>query len=240
MEYTYFYQTSSNENRKGAVKAASRAEAYALLRKSGIRPYRLVGDDPPKWRGAVLHAMPVLIVAAVAAAAAVWFVPQEDTPLPRRQISGEASLITASLASGWTDVFPSLLDRHLAAYAQPGWIALPPIVDGDARSVFKDGLSEPLPRLKADDPRHVKEIKRIVAGMRRDMEKYLSDGGTVDGYLAFLDERQDEERALRTKAAESVDRAPEDMRERVRLNINARLRGMGIAEIPSSAGEGAR
>ena len=47
MEYKYLYQTKENENREGVVKAASRADAYAVLRKKGIRPYRLIGDDPP-------------------------------------------------------------------------------------------------------------------------------------------------------------------------------------------------
>ena len=39
------------------------------------------------------------------------------------------------------------------------------------------------------------------------------------------------------KAAESVEKAPADMRERARLNVNARLREMGLAEIPKTPGE---
>ena len=68
MEYKYLYQTKENENREGVVKAASRADAYAVLRKKGIRPYRLIGDDPPKWRRPAAFA-------AAAAVAAVLTVP---------------------------------------------------------------------------------------------------------------------------------------------------------------------
>ena len=50
MKYQYFYQTKTNENRDGWITAKNRAEAYAALRKQGIRPYRVVGDDPVRWQ----------------------------------------------------------------------------------------------------------------------------------------------------------------------------------------------
>ena len=50
MKYKYLYQTKDNENREGFVDARNRDAAYALLRKQGIRPYRLIGDDPWNWR----------------------------------------------------------------------------------------------------------------------------------------------------------------------------------------------
>ena len=50
MKYQYFYQTKANENRSGWIKARNRESAYTLLRKQGIRPYRIVGDDPLNWR----------------------------------------------------------------------------------------------------------------------------------------------------------------------------------------------
>jgi len=236
MEYKYLYQTKDNENREGTVKAASRADAYAVLRKQGIRPYRLIGDDPPKWRRPAGFAVAALALAAVAAALALAFRPPTSAPLARMQITGDAALLSASLASAWEDVFPSALDRHLAAYAQPGWLALAPEEKPDEEAFARELAGKPA-KVSADDPEHVRTIKRIVAGMRREMEKYLADGGSVRDYLAFLDERQDEERALRAKAAESVEKAPADMRERARINVNARLREMGLAEIPQMAGE---
>ena len=50
MTYKYLYQDKENRNCTGEIKARSRAEAYALIRKQGIRPYRVIGDDPLNWR----------------------------------------------------------------------------------------------------------------------------------------------------------------------------------------------
>ena len=64
MTYQYLYQTKENENRRGEIKARNRAEAYAALRRRGIRPYRLIGDDPVNWRPwAVSGAILALVVA---------------------------------------------------------------------------------------------------------------------------------------------------------------------------------
>ena len=50
MTYKYLYQDKDNRNREGEVKARNRDEAYKLIRKQGIRPYRVIGDDPWNWR----------------------------------------------------------------------------------------------------------------------------------------------------------------------------------------------
>lgn len=50
MTYKYLYQDKTNRNCEGEIKARDRAEAYTLLRKRGIRPYRVIGDDPWNWR----------------------------------------------------------------------------------------------------------------------------------------------------------------------------------------------
>ena len=67
MKYRYFYQTKDNENKEGWIKAKSRENAYALLRKSGIRPYRVVGDDPLNWKPYAAGASIVLLATALAA-----------------------------------------------------------------------------------------------------------------------------------------------------------------------------
>jgi len=50
MTYKYLYQDRENRNCEGEIKARSRDEAYTLIRKQGIRPYRVIGDDPWNWR----------------------------------------------------------------------------------------------------------------------------------------------------------------------------------------------
>ena len=67
MKYRYFYQTKDNENKEGWIKAKSRENAYALLRKSGIRPYRVVGDDPVNWKPYAAGSAIVLLATALAA-----------------------------------------------------------------------------------------------------------------------------------------------------------------------------
>ena len=70
MTYKYLYQDKQNRNCEGEVKARDRAEAYLLLRKRGIRPYRVIGDDPWNWRPWAVGAgyavlMVVIVVLAV-------------------------------------------------------------------------------------------------------------------------------------------------------------------------------
>ena len=66
MTYKYLYQDRENRNLEGEIKARNRADAYQLLRKQGIRPYRLLGDDPWNWRPwAVGGGYAVLLVAII-------------------------------------------------------------------------------------------------------------------------------------------------------------------------------
>ena len=67
MKYTYLYQDSRNVRHEGVLDARNRADAYARLRKAGVRPYRVIGDDPWNWRPwAVSAGYVVLSVALVA------------------------------------------------------------------------------------------------------------------------------------------------------------------------------
>lgn len=70
MTYKYLYQDKQNRNCEGELKARDRAEAYMLLRKQGIRPYRVIGDDPVRWQPWAVGAgyavlMAVIVVLAV-------------------------------------------------------------------------------------------------------------------------------------------------------------------------------
>ena len=50
MKYKYLYQDSQNVNHEAEIVARDRADAYVKLRRLGIRPYRVIGDDPWNWR----------------------------------------------------------------------------------------------------------------------------------------------------------------------------------------------
>ena len=66
LTYKYLYQDKANQNLEGEIVAKNRDEAYKLLRKQGIRPYRVIGDDPWNWRPwAISAAFVILSVAFV-------------------------------------------------------------------------------------------------------------------------------------------------------------------------------
>ena len=67
MIYKYLYQDRENRNHEGEIKARSRDEAYTLLRKQGIKPYRIIGDDPWNWRPLAISVGYVLLSAALVA-----------------------------------------------------------------------------------------------------------------------------------------------------------------------------
>lgn len=236
MKYHYFYQTSKNENKDGFLKAKNRADAYALLRKQGIRPYRLVGDDPVNWQPwAVGVAFFLLVFAFIGFV--LWG--NEKTPsvlntAPRQQLvcaNGDEELILfKGFQTNWENVLPTHLDRYLAAYAQPGWIALPPEYSEDVKTRFKDDLTVELV-INPDDPKLVALLKKILISMRLEMKEYLDKGGNVEGYLKFLESRQDEEVERRNQAIKMLEEAPDDKKSQVRMNQNLLLKDLGITEI---------
>jgi len=228
VKYRYFYQTKENENKEGWIKARSRENAYALLRKSGIRPYRLVGDDPVNWKPYAAGAAIVLL--ATALAAALLSSREDCRPRPRAQLVGDREVISAGMYSGWTNVLSSALDRRLALYAQPGRFVEKTPVSEEELEAFAAELGQEVQYVPGEPPEH-RMLRNIVAKMREEMREYLAAGGTVKDYLDFLEERQDQERELRNRAIDTIARAPESMRERARINVNLRLREMGLAEV---------
>ena len=67
MKYKYLYQDRKNNNLEGEVVAKNRDEAYKLLRQQGIRPYRVIGDDPWNWRPWAISAGYVVLSLALVA-----------------------------------------------------------------------------------------------------------------------------------------------------------------------------
>ena len=65
LKYKYLYQDKGNNNLEGEIDAKNRDEAYKLLRKQGIRPYRVIGDDPWNWRPWALSAGYVILSVAL-------------------------------------------------------------------------------------------------------------------------------------------------------------------------------
>ena len=182
------------------------------------------------------YAAGAAIVLLATALAAVLLVAREDRrPHPRVQLVGDRAVIDAGVYSGWTNVLSSALDRHLARYAQPGRYVEPAELSEADRAAFAAELDAPVAYIGGEPPEH-RMLKNILAKMREDMRAYIADGGDVAGYFDFLDERQSQEREFREKALDTVYRAPESLRERAWLGVNARLKDMGIEPLSKPTG----
>ena len=232
MKYQYFYQTKTNENRDGWITAKNRAEAYAALRKQGIRPYRVVGDDPVRWQPWAIGALVAALTVALAAVLLFRTASAADgLPARRCQIIGEAETVRAGVADGWAAVFPLKLDRHLALYAQPGWAVEHRDLTDEEVAGFAADLAEPACAVLPGDGPEVRQLKGIVAAMRGELAARIAEGGTVRDYLEFLDWRQEDEIAYQRQAREQLLRTPDSLREKALVNTNIRLREMGLPEI---------
>ena len=235
MKYRYLYQTKDNENREGEIRAANRAEAYAALRKQGIRPYRVIGDDPWRWKPLAYGVLLPLAAIALTAAAFVWRTSSDRVaPSPRAQLVGDRSLIFDGVRSCWKDVLASPLDRYLSAYAQPGAAARPPLLTTDELAAFPAELEKGLPRSSDESP-EVRQLKNILAGMREEMRAALAGGCSLGAYLERLDARQRDEQDFRERAAARVQGAPTALRYQTWKGVNERLRARGIEQLDAPA-----
>ena len=243
MKYQYFYQTKTNENRSGWINARNRESAYTLLRKQGVRPYRIVGDDPINWRPWALGVLILVLTAGLIGAIIVARLAGDDRrPMPRQQLYGDVSRIASGVFSDWSDVLESPLDRFLAAYAQPGSAALPPLMSADEIASFEEELKNGVVYVDGEPMEH-RQLKNILAFLREEMREHLAAGETVGQYMDFLEERQQQERELRDHAIESLQKVPLSHLHQAWLGVNARLRerGMATLEMPPQLGEeGAR
>lgn len=121
MKYRYLYQTKENENREGWIKARSRDEAYTLLRKQGIRPYRVIGDDPFNWRPWVISAGYAVLLALVFALSG-WILfsgvldegrSRRPAPRPRVVLTGEEAEDMRLKAAEAVDRAPEAYRYHV-------------------------------------------------------------------------------------------------------------------------------
>lgn len=214
MKYKYLYQDKTNRNCEGWIKARNREQAYTLVRKMGIKPYRIIGDDPLNWRPwAIGAAFALLLSLAVALGLAAARERDETSPAVRQQLEAEIDF----------EALPTALDRYLAWFAQPGrWVERPPADEAEMAGFAADLETE----LAIGGEQAL--LLRILAGMRLDMKLQLEGGMDVAEYCEYLESRQRREQTIRLKAADSVRKAQPNYRESVFGGVNARLREMGI------------
>ena len=177
-------------------------------------------------------------------------------PLPRQAIPGNRQRVAAAVAQERDPpVFKHAAERWLARYAEPGRGAQagPGAENGLARTRsaasappstadFEAALREPI-RIASTDFTEVVDLKRIVAGMKREMRAYLAGGGTAEQYLAELEKRQRLELSYRERAEQRLNELLREQKGDGRrqdggspykaayaywLKANAQLQAMGI------------
>ena len=233
MRYHYYYQTKDNRSLDDWIVAKDRAEAYAQLRKRGIKPYRLDGRNPLAWKR--WTAIGVLAAIVVVLAAALFVESGDNTPVSeeRSQLYGDPATLQSLSANGWRDALQNEGDAFLARHAIPGV----PCNCATPHSLFPVSRS-PIP-IAPDDPPELAKMKRMVNCMKQELAEYLASGGSLADYMALCCQRQRTERdiildtnrdfdKLRNKLAnpEEADDAAQEWQRK-----NDLLRSMGLPTV---------
>ena len=250
MEFTYIYRTSAGARLEATITAESRDDAFKALRAQGIRPIKVIARDGTKANGApaVRRRWPlVVLLAAVAAGISLSFLAGRKTsapvqvsldgttitttvaqPLERQRIPGDRLRIEQAL-----EKFAFRTEAVLARFAEPGRaVSLPQEDVTDQRDCLKTPL-----KVASDELSESIDLKRIVTGMKRELQAYLAAGGTWDEYVAELAKRQKLEISYRESAEKKVldtlGAATPDLAKAydIWLKANAQLESMGIYPI---------
>ena len=240
MKFIYEYRTSDNARHNGVIAASSRDAAFAALKAKGIKPSKLTVAPGvfnkilglSRWWFVVLG-LGVLILFSFAKISRLNSqMLSEYSPMNRHQIYGDPALMSRMEQDDYAVIFPSVGDRVLARFAQPGiYVARP------AGKVWKSMVhsidllrSEPVCKPLATDSREVSELKRIVMWMRGELSGYLCNGvGTADTYLTRLYERQNREYSIFCQAINDL-KGEKDLGKFDRVNES--LRKLGIKTVP--------
>lgn len=238
MKYHYFYQTSKNETLDGWISAKNRYDAYKKLKREGIKPYRMLGKDPLEWKRWSAIA---ILSAALASSVFLYFFTRKAPPSeePRGQLYGDPEILQQLSADGWRGTFENPGDAWFARHAIPASHCGCRDAGTENREQATDLSTERLP-LPADDPPELLKMKRMVNGMKAELETFLAQGGTSAGFMERCDRRLADE----LDTIEDYDKAFSALHlrmEREGLSAaiskewkqkNAELRSMGLPTIP--------
>lgn len=264
--FIYYWKTGRDDRHEGEIDAPDRETAFSLLRARGIRAIKV---EPKGWetgkgfRGVRKRMVVLAGVVCLALGAAITYSiirrvrPSAPTvmtpagpvtyrvasPLERQQISGDHQRIE-NLP---TNFFPHVAEFYLAAFAEPGRPIPSQMMRPPANEAFLACLNKPIYIASNDFTEHA-DLKRIVAGMKRELKTYITGGETVSQYCVELVKRQKMEQSYRTRAEKHLD---ELMKQAISkgsgspdavgnlkdaysywLKANASLEAMGIYPLP--------
>ena len=226
MKYTYAYKDSCGQRHEEVIEADSRDAVFAALRTRGIRPIKVVAADGSLENGSVAPAhrriqksVALAIILAIVVSVLVSYIAIREnkgsdvvmtsrgpvtftaaTPLARQRIPGDRGRIE----NPPTNLFAHVGEAFLARYAEPGR-SVEQVVVANPDSLFTRDVLKSTIRVASNDLTEYVDLKRIVAGMKREMRTYIEGGGTARDYLAELAKRQRLEVSYRDKAAKRLE-----------------------------------
>ena len=264
MKYCYAYKSSDGVRHEAEIDAASRDEAFEILRKDGIRPIKVVAADGSKANGEVrVLGIPrkvvfgAVVMTAVAAAAITWIagkhgrnanmpttpaVPAQSgmlrrvaMPLPRQEIHGNRRRLEIAP----TNLFDTAIETYLSKFSEPGrevtGVDSPP--DDDLRVKELLAVLDVPIHFADDEYTEFVDLKRITAGIKKEMADFIRGGNTPGEYFKALEERQRIEVSHRAKAEKRLKEMVSTSAEPAQaydfwLKANAQLQSMGIYPLP--------
>ena len=259
MKYFYAYKTSDGIRHEDSMHASSREEVFNALRKKGIKAIKVVAADGSKANGEIkgIRKRVVAIVAISLSLISAVFVylylttfgqehirkeHQTDasqvivnaTALPRQEIQGDRLRIEKA-----TGIFEYKADLFFAKFAEPGREVPLDTAERPTPDDIKKALAHPI---RISDSEHTEfiDLKRIVVGIRKELQIYLLGGGTIEGFIEELFARQQSEHQIRKRALEKLAKLlnEKDSKSKIAnaysfwLSANAKLSSMGIYQIP--------
>ncbi len=259
MKFLYEYRTSDNQKHKGTLDAPDRESAFQVLKSRGIRP-SVVKEAPGffnQWFGKGKRWTLIIFLSLLSLSLSVILFspslrdlqsrsnppsPYASTqgfalPIERRQIWGDEAVVRHGQATQWKSLFQSPAEQFLALFAQPGYAeeVFPdfPLEDAFFKEEFEAILFHPI-KIVPGDLDEYQQMKAMVTGMKEELRDYLAAGGTVDGYLKRLIDRQREESDFVTKAKKELDSRIQKGDDPLTAwqEINLTLRDQGLKSIP--------
>lgn len=159
---------------------------------------------------------------------------QVATPLARQRIQGDRKRID----NAPTNLFATAVETYLSKFAEPGRAAPPSEMSASVTNDLQimETLSRPIRYSEDEFSEHI-DLKRITAGIKREMRNYIRGGHTSEEYVRELIKRQQIEIDYRTKAEKKLAellKASEDKQSAYDfwMKANVQLQNMGIYPLP--------
>lgn len=237
MKFRYEYRTRDNILHEDVIVAKSRDAVFSKLVRLGVKPSRVWQLPDPMHRLKVVAWSALALFVLTFGGVVLREHVMTANPETRKQLQGDPVFIERGVANDWADVFADPVDRYLARYAQPGW-RIRFTADGESRCVIANALTRNVDkrvRYADSDVMELRQLKRIVAGIRNEAGEFIAAGGDAEKFLSLLDERQRRESDVYFKLTTDFADVSKNMNESqlydAWVNCNRKLKSMGLKMI---------